>query len=98
MPVPWVQWIELPVRAFDLSVNTPRRQIRVPTVIIATHYDRMPMAQPRLTRRAIFQRDAVCANTPANRSAGTRATSTTSCPVTVAAAILSRISFGPVAR
>ena len=61
VPVPWAQWIELPVRAFDLSVNTPRRQIRVPTVIIATNYDRMPMAQPRLTRRAIFQRDAgVC--------------------------------------
>ena len=61
VPVPWAQWIELPVRAFDLSVNTPRRQIRVPTVIIATHYDRMPMAQPRLTRRAIFQRDGgVC--------------------------------------
>lgn len=33
VPVPWAQWIELPVRDFDLSVNTPRRQIRVPTVI-----------------------------------------------------------------
>ncbi len=61
VPVPWAQWIELPVRPFDLSVNTPRRQIRVPTVIIATNFDRMPMAQPRLTRRAIFQRDGgVC--------------------------------------
>ena len=61
VPVPWTEWIELPVRGFDLSINTPRRQIRVPTVVIATNYNRMPMAQPRLSRRAIFQRDGgVC--------------------------------------
>jgi 5-methylcytosine-specific restriction endonuclease McrA len=56
-PLPWVEWINLPVREFDFVVATPRLQIRVPTVIISTQYDRMPIRLPRVTRQAIYDRD-----------------------------------------
>lgn len=60
-PVPWAEWVRLPLREFDLVVHTPRQAIRVPTVVIATHYARMPVRVPRVTRAAIFARDAgVC--------------------------------------
>ena len=60
-PVPWSEWIKLPVREFDFTVSTPTLCIRVPTVIISTQFDRMPMRIPRVTRETIFQRDGgVC--------------------------------------
>jgi 5-methylcytosine-specific restriction endonuclease McrA len=60
-PVAWDEWIKLPVRDYDLVVATPKLRIRVPTVIVSTQYDRMPMRIPRVTRTAIFARDGgVC--------------------------------------
>ena len=60
-PVKWDEWMGLPVRDFDLSIATAKQRIRVPTVIVATHFADMPMTQPRLSREAILQRDGgVC--------------------------------------
>lgn len=60
-PVAWEEWIELPVREFDFVVSTPKLQIRVPTVIVSTQFDRMPMRIPRVSRAAIYARDGgVC--------------------------------------
>ena len=60
-PLPWNEWIELPVRDFDFAITTPRLRIRVPTVIVATQFAKMPIRIPRVTREAIFERDGgVC--------------------------------------
>jgi len=60
-PLPWSEWVKLPVREFDFAVATPKLRIRVPTVMVATHFARMPLRIPRLTRDAIFERDeGVC--------------------------------------
>jgi 5-methylcytosine-specific restriction endonuclease McrA len=60
-PLPWSEWVKLPVRDFDFAVATPKLRIRVPTVMVATHFARMPLRIPRLTRDAIFERDeGVC--------------------------------------
>jgi 5-methylcytosine-specific restriction endonuclease McrA len=56
-PLSWVEWIKLPIREFDFVINTPRFGVRVPTVIISTQFDKMPMRFPRVTRQAIFERD-----------------------------------------
>lgn len=56
-PVPWNEWVKLPIRDFDLTVHSARLTIRVPTVIVSTQYDRMPVCTPRLSRDAIFSRD-----------------------------------------
>ena len=60
-PLPWEEWVKLPVREFDFAVNTPRFSVRVPTVMIATQYDKMPVRMPRATRQSIYERDGgVC--------------------------------------
>lgn len=40
--VDWDEWITLPVRPWDLVVHSPSITIRVPTVLIAKNFDRMP--------------------------------------------------------
>lgn len=57
-PLSWEEWIKLPVRDFDLFVTTPRFRVRVPTVVVSTQYASMPLCFPRVTRDAIFERDA----------------------------------------
>jgi 5-methylcytosine-specific restriction endonuclease McrA len=56
-PVTWDEWITLPVRDGDHAVRTPRGAIRVPTVIVAVNYARMPKKRPKLCARAIRERD-----------------------------------------
>jgi 5-methylcytosine-specific restriction endonuclease McrA len=56
-PVSWDEWIKLPVRDFDLEIRTPKTGIRVPTVMVAAHYAKMPHTRARLSRQAIFERD-----------------------------------------
>ncbi len=60
-PLPWAEWIHLPIREFDFTIATPKFRVRVPTVIVATRFDRMPVRVARVSRRAILERDrGVC--------------------------------------
>lgn len=60
-PVKWEDWLKLSIRAEDQGVNTPRGLVRVPTVIVAANYSRVPMCQPRFGARGIWERDGgVC--------------------------------------
>jgi 5-methylcytosine-specific restriction endonuclease McrA len=53
--------VKLPLRDFDFSISTPKLHLRVPTVIVSTQFDRMPVRNPRVTRAAVFERDqGVC--------------------------------------
>ncbi len=56
-PVPWDEWIRLPVREQDNAVRTVRGAIRVPTVIVAVNYARVPKKRPKLCARNIRDRD-----------------------------------------
>lgn len=56
-PVIWAEWITLPIREQDESVRTVRGQIRVPTVIVAVNYAKVPKKRPKLCARAIRERD-----------------------------------------
>ena len=40
--VDWDEWITLPIRPWDLVVHSPSITIRVPTVLIAKHFQEMP--------------------------------------------------------
>src|SRR5436309_9078557 len=42
MPRPWEEWITLPIRDQDEAVHTVRGPIRVPTVIVAVNYAKVP--------------------------------------------------------
>ena len=48
-PVSWNDWIQLPVRPYDLSIRSPKMEIRVPTVVITQRFDKMPKKKPKHT-------------------------------------------------
>jgi 5-methylcytosine-specific restriction endonuclease McrA len=56
-PVTWEEWITLPVREQDESVHTIRGEIRMPTVIVAVNYAKVPKKRPKLCARTIRERD-----------------------------------------
>jgi 5-methylcytosine-specific restriction endonuclease McrA len=61
VPVRWEDWLKLPVRDEDHAVQTPRGPVRVPTVIVAANYAKVPVCRPRLGARGIWERDGgVC--------------------------------------
>jgi len=57
-PLGWEEWICLPVRPQDQSVQTVRGPIRVPTVIIAVNYARVPKKRPKFGANGIRNRDS----------------------------------------
>lgn len=56
-PMQWDEWITLPVREGDHAVCTARGAIRVPTVIVAVNYAKVPKQRPKLTAKNIRERD-----------------------------------------
>ena len=56
-PVTWDEWIRLPLREQDEAVHTVRGPIRVPTVIVAVNYAKVPKKRPKLCARSIRERD-----------------------------------------
>ena len=56
-PVTWDEWITLPIRAQDNFVRTARGSIRVPTVIVAVNFAKVPKKRPKLCAKAIRERD-----------------------------------------
>jgi 5-methylcytosine-specific restriction endonuclease McrA len=57
IPVRWQNWLELPVREKDDGIRTPSQVVRVPRVIIAIQFDKVPLKRPRLTLRHLRERD-----------------------------------------
>lgn len=57
IPTTFDEWIKLPVRDFDLAVHTSKMTIRVPTVIIAQNYHKMPKISKKPTHKNIRERD-----------------------------------------
>src|SRR6266581_1643105 len=56
-PVTWDEWITLPIRDGDNAVHTVRGAIRVPTVIVALNFAKVPKKRPKLCARTIRERD-----------------------------------------
>ena len=61
LPTKWRDWIALPIREGDRAVNTARGPVRVPTVLVAARYARVPLRRPCFGARGIWERDGgVC--------------------------------------
>jgi 5-methylcytosine-specific restriction endonuclease McrA len=56
-PVTWDEWITLPIRGQDNAVHTVRGAIRVPTVIVAMNFAKVPKKRPKLCAKNIRERD-----------------------------------------
>ncbi len=48
-PVKWDEWITLPIRDGDNFVRTAHSVIRVPTVIVAVNFAKVPKKRPKLS-------------------------------------------------
>ena len=59
-PVSWSEWIKLPIRSWDLVIHSAHMSVRVPTVIIATNFNKMPVKtfRGKPSKDAIYTRDA----------------------------------------
>jgi len=57
-PVTWDEWITLPIRPPDNAVRTAHSIIRVPTVIVAVNFAKVPKKRPKLCARTVRERDA----------------------------------------
>lgn len=58
-PVSWDEWMNLPIRSWDLTISSAHRVYRVPTVIIAVNYKKMPVKhfKGKPSKDAIYNRD-----------------------------------------
>src|SRR5215510_7727604 len=56
-PVTWDEWITLPIRDSDNAVHTVRGAIRVPTVVVALNFAKVPRKRPKLCAKTIRERD-----------------------------------------
>ena len=56
-PLKWDDWLKLTIRSEDTVVSTPRGLVRVPTVIVASNYSKVPLCRPRFGARGIWKRD-----------------------------------------
>ena len=56
-PVTWNEWVALPIRDGDYAVHSVRGAIRVPTVIVALNFAKVPKKRPKLCAKAIRERD-----------------------------------------
>ena len=56
-PVTWEEWISLPIRLQDNAVRTVGGAIRVPTVIVAVNFAKVPKKRPKLCVKTIRERD-----------------------------------------
>lgn len=60
-PIRWADWIDLPIRPYDMTIQGACRVIRAPTVVIAMNYHQMPYVKKSPTKMSIFERDGgVC--------------------------------------
>jgi 5-methylcytosine-specific restriction endonuclease McrA len=57
VPVRWTDWLALDIRDGDDCLGTPSRKVRVPRVIIAVKFNKVPLKRPRLTMRYLRERD-----------------------------------------
>lgn len=59
-PVTWEEWVELPVRSWELGVHTSKKVIRAPTVLVSLNYAKMPVKEfkGKPTTDAIWLRDS----------------------------------------
>ena len=56
-PVSWDEWLTLPIRPQDNAVQSVRGPIRVPTVVVAVNFAKVPKKRPKLSARNIRERD-----------------------------------------
>lgn len=53
--VGWSEWCELPIREYDLVINTAHNKIRVPSIVVAVNYHKIPKKRIRPTKSVLWE-------------------------------------------
>jgi len=58
-PCTWEEWSKLPLRPWDLSIHSTHMNVRVPTVVVAKNYAKIPKKKfhGKPTKEGLFIRD-----------------------------------------
>ena len=56
----WDKWIEKEVKNGDEFIQSVNRKVKLPEVIVLTHYGKVPNYDIKLTKRNLFIRDKYC--------------------------------------
>ncbi len=60
-PVSWLEWMVLPIRQYDSVINTSNMKIRVPTVIVASNYHKIPKKKAYPNKRNLYDKqNGIC--------------------------------------
>ena len=57
IPLAWGNWINLPITQKDQYIFTSKKQIKIPKVIILSHYNEVPKRRPKFTTKNLWERD-----------------------------------------
>jgi len=57
VPLEWREWISLEVNENDRKVKTVRGFVKIPTVIVLNHYDKIPRQIIKFTQKSLWERD-----------------------------------------
>lgn len=55
--IKWEDWLNLPVRDFDMCIRTANLEIRIPSIVICANFNKIPNKAPKLSKRNIMMRD-----------------------------------------
>lgn len=56
-PMPWQEWVKLPVVEGEKYISTVNHKIKIPKIIVLAKYNQVPRKRPRLTSKNIWYRD-----------------------------------------
>jgi 5-methylcytosine-specific restriction endonuclease McrA len=57
VPLEWHEWVGLKVNENDRKVKTVKGFVKIPTVIVLNHYDKIPRQIVKFTQKNLWERD-----------------------------------------
>jgi 5-methylcytosine-specific restriction endonuclease McrA len=57
VPLEWNEWVSLNLKENDRTVKTVRGFVKIPTVIVLNHYDKIPRQIIKFTQKSLWERD-----------------------------------------
>lgn len=57
LPLEWHEWINVNIKENDKKIKTVNGYIKIPTIIVLNHYDKIPRQIVKFTQKNLWERD-----------------------------------------
>jgi len=57
VPLEWNEWVSLNINETDKKIKTVKGFVKIPTVIVLNHYDKIPRQTVKFTQKNLWERD-----------------------------------------